>query len=83
MNKISTEFSIYQPRFKKISADFFSYNQIDHSSHLDKIQHDINQIVPIFPSFFIVGGCLRDFILNKPISDIDRLVSYLTKQLNI
>ena len=49
MNKISTEFSIYQPRFKKSSADFFSNNQIDHSSHLDKIQHDINQIVPIFP----------------------------------
>ena len=74
MNKISTEFSIYQPRFKKVSADFFSNNKINYSSQLDKIQHDINQIIPIFPSFFIVGGCLRDFILTKPISDIDILI---------
>lgn len=73
MNKISTEFSIYQPRFKKISADFFS-NNMDYSSQLHKIEHDINKITPIFSSFFIVGGCLRDFILSKPISDIDILL---------
>ena len=46
MNKISTEFSIYQPIFKKSSADFFSNNQIDHSSHLDKIQHDLTTSPP-------------------------------------
>ena len=53
MNKISTEFSIYQPRFKKVSADFFS-NNMDYSSQLHKIEHDINKITPIFSSFFII-----------------------------
>ena len=38
------------------------------------ISNTLSECLAIFPSFFIVGGCLRDFILNKPISDIDILI---------